>query len=154
LRALREEQTSPKLIAIGGLLGPRNDCYQPEQGLSVEQAHEYHAWQADQLVHGGADYLVAQTLPSVDEALGMAQAMAATGAPYIVSFVINRHGRVLDGSRLLDAVHRIDANTQPCPWAILIQQPSAAGRLADRATNLPDALRLRARTNIGTSRLC
>jgi len=59
LRALREQQTRPELIAIGGLLGPRNDCYLPEEGLSVERAREYHAWQADELVRGGVDYLVA-----------------------------------------------------------------------------------------------
>lgn len=118
--ALREAQANPENIGIGGLLGPRNDCYRPEEGLSVEQAREYHAWQIGQLVRGGVDFLVAQTMPNVDEALGMAQAMGDAGAPYLISFVIDRNGHVLDGCELLDAVHRIDANTEFPPLGYMV----------------------------------
>jgi len=120
MRELRDAQPHAGQIRIGGLLGPRNDCYTPEQGLSVDVARGYHAWQIEQLLQGGVDYLLAETLPNVDEALGIAQAMADTDTPYIISFVIGRDGRVLDGNSLLDAVQVIDANTRRRPLGYMV----------------------------------
>lgn len=117
---LRTAQASADSIYIGGLLGPRNDCYQPEQGLSVVQARDYHAWQIEQLVRAGVDYLLAETLPNVNEALGIAQTLAATEVPYLISFVIGRDGRVMDGTRLGDAVRYIDANTCRRPLGYMV----------------------------------
>lgn len=107
-QTLQQHPHSPA-IKVGGLLGPKNDCYSPEQALSTEQAHAFHQQQAQELSTAGVDFLDAQTLPSVSEALGMAQAMTATGTPSIVSFCINRQGQVLDGHSLEDAIHIIDS---------------------------------------------
>jgi len=43
-----------------------------EQGLSREEAELFHSWQVDQLASAGADYLIAETLPNVEEARGIA----------------------------------------------------------------------------------
>ncbi len=98
-------------VLVGALLGPRNDCYHPQAALSAEEAQEFHSWQADELAEGGAGYLLAQTIPAVSEALGMARAMIATGVPSIISFCINRQGQVLDGCPLAKAIARIDGQT-------------------------------------------
>ena len=45
----------------------------------------------------------------MEEAIGIAKAMAKTDLPYVISFTINREGRVLDGTALIDVVNRIDA---------------------------------------------
>ncbi len=58
------------------------------------------------------DYILAQTMPSIHESLGMARAMASSGVPYIISFCINRTGRVLDGSTLKDAIEYIDSEVR------------------------------------------
>ncbi|MCF6312429.1 MAG: homocysteine S-methyltransferase family protein [Verrucomicrobiales bacterium] len=107
-QAQQQHPASPP-IKVGGLLGPKNDCYSPDQALSAEQAQSFHQQQAQELSAAGVDFLDGQTLPSVSEALGMAQAMTATGTPSIVSFCINRQGQVLDGHSLEDAIRTIDA---------------------------------------------
>jgi homocysteine S-methyltransferase len=61
------------------------------------------------------DFLYAPTFPAVEEALGAAIAMGETGLPYVISFVLERDGRVLDGTPLHTAIERIDATAAPAP---------------------------------------
>ena len=98
-------------IVVGALLGPKNDCYDPQAALAAEEAETFHHWQAHELASAGAEYLLAQTIPAVSEAEGMARAMIATGVPSIVSFCINRSGKVLDGCPLDEAIARVDEAT-------------------------------------------
>jgi S-methylmethionine-dependent homocysteine/selenocysteine methylase len=64
--------------------------------------------------------LLAETLPNVDEAIGIARAMAATNVPYLISFVISRDGRVLDGTPLLDAIRRVDEAVDRKPLGFMV----------------------------------
>ena len=114
LREIRDEADGETAVSLGGILGCKNDCYRPDLALAPEPAREFHAWQARRLAAAQADFLMAVTLPAVDEALGMAMAMADTGLPYIISFVINRNGEVLDRTPLARAVDILD-NALPCP---------------------------------------
>ncbi|UCG30077.1 MAG: homocysteine S-methyltransferase family protein, partial [candidate division WOR-3 bacterium] len=77
-------------IYIGGLIGCRNDCYKPAEAIDMEEAYDFHAWQVQMLAQAEVDFMIAETLPAICEAIGIAQAMAATKYPYIISFVINR----------------------------------------------------------------
>ncbi len=127
MSTLRRKQGPIKSdIKIGGLIGCKNDCYRPEEGLSTEESEEFHSWQIDQLAGAGADFLIAETLPNVHEAIGIAKAMAATGVPYIISFVINREGCVLDGTPLLEAVSVLDEVgwEQPIGFMVNCAHPS------------------------------
>ena len=108
------------VIKVGGMIGPKNDCYQPDEGLSTTDAQKFHTWQIQQLAAGGVDFLIAETLPSVREALGIAKAMEVTDIPYIISFVISRDGCVLDGSSLRDAFDLLDSNTNRPPLGYMI----------------------------------
>lgn len=102
-------------IFIGGLMGCVGDAYAPAEALSVEEAAIFHAHQARALA--GVDFLMGATLPALSEATGMAQAMAETGTPYILSFVLRSKGVLLDGTPLHEAVARIDATVSPRPFA-------------------------------------
>jgi len=102
-------------IKLGGLIGCKNDCYMPEEGLSANESEEFHAWQVEQLVSGGVDFLLAETLPNVDEALGIARAMEKSEIPYFISFVISKDGKVLDGSSLTEAIKLVDNGTTHNP---------------------------------------
>ena len=95
-------------VFVAGLLAPKNDCYDPGVALSAGEAELFHAKQAEELGGKALDCLLAQTIPSVSEAEGMARAMLATGLPSVVSFCINRHGEVLDGTPLGDAIDLLD----------------------------------------------
>jgi S-methylmethionine-dependent homocysteine/selenocysteine methylase len=116
-------------IKIGGIVGCKNDCYKPEEGLSERDSEEFHAWQIDQLVTGEVDFLIAETLPNINEALGIANAFEKTGIPYIISFVISRNGCILDGTSLLDAIHLIDNEVTNIPlgYSVNCAYPSFLG---------------------------
>ncbi len=107
-------------IGIGGLLGCANDCYRPAEGRSPAAAEALHGWQAERLAAAGADFLLAATLPALPEAVGMARALAATGVPYILSFVIDRLGRILDGTPLETAFGTLDNAATPPPLGYMV----------------------------------
>ena len=107
-------------IIIGGLVGCKNDCYDPGEGLSKKGAKAFHIRQINQLAKAGVDFLMGATLPGVPEATGIALAMMETQVPYIISFVINNEGRILDGSSLERAFQDIDAVCSRPPLGYMI----------------------------------
>ncbi len=107
-------------IFIGGLVGCKNDCYKPEELLSRNDSKDFHSWQINRLTDAGVDFLMAATLPAVPEATGIALAMAETEIPYIISFVIDREGRILDGTSLVRAFHEIDDVCRRPPLGYMI----------------------------------
>ncbi|MHC4725321.1 MAG: homocysteine S-methyltransferase family protein [Planctomycetota bacterium] len=121
LKDLRDAQDlGVTTIKIGGLVGCKNDCYKPEEGLSVSEAEIFHSWQIEQLAQAGVDFLIAETLPNIEEAIGIAKTIEKTTTPYIISFVINRSGCVLDGTSLWEAVTSIDAATNQKPLCYMV----------------------------------
>lgn len=121
LKELRGSQKNgQENIKIGGLIGCKNDCYQPQEALSATEAEQFHRWQIEQLKQGGADFIIAETLPNIEEALGIAKAIESSGLPYFISFVISRDGCLLDGTELNTAIKLIDENTQPRPLGFMV----------------------------------
>jgi homocysteine S-methyltransferase len=98
----------------------RGDSYKPAEALAANEAREFHSWQAAKLAEAGVDFLLAATLPALNEATGLALALAETGTPYMVSFVARPEGTLLDGTPLKDAVASIDAAAEPKPLAYLV----------------------------------
>ena len=107
-------------IITGALLAPKNDCYSPQAALGRSESSEFHGWQIDKLAEADAEVIIAQTMPAVSESLGMADRLAVSGKPYIISFVINRSGSVLDGSPLIEAIDRIDQTVASPPTGYMI----------------------------------
>ncbi len=124
VKFIREIQTASGDFAgkvfVGGLMSCKNDCYLPEQGLSRLESQAFHSWQSQHLAAAGVDFLIAQTLPALPEAVGMAQALAATEIPYIISFVINREGLMLDGHTLAEAMATIDGDVEKVPLGYMV----------------------------------
>lgn len=104
-----------KRIFIGGLMGCKGDAYNADEALSSEEALFFHQEQANALANAGVDFLCGTTLPAMTEAIGLAQAMAQTGKPYILSFVIRANGTLLDGNSLHNTISEIDQATSPQP---------------------------------------
>ncbi len=109
-----------KNVKVGGLIGCKNDCYLPKESISAVEAKEFHSWQIKQLSDAGADYLVAATLPEVEEALGIANAMSETDKPYIISFVVGKDGYILDGSDLHESIKYIDRSAKRLPLGYFV----------------------------------
>ncbi len=107
-------------VAICGLMSCRGNAYDPAGALSEIEASEFHNWQAEQLAASGVDFLLAATLPALSEAIGLARALAATGLPYMISFVARPSGTLLDGTPLHVAIEAIDNAVTPPPLAYLV----------------------------------
>ncbi len=107
-------------VVICGLMSCRGDAYNQAEALTAEDAHEFHTWQAAMLAEAGVDFLLAATLPALSEATGLASAMAATGKPYIVSFIVRPEGTLLDGTSLKEAFAAIDDAVSPKPLAYMV----------------------------------
>jgi homocysteine S-methyltransferase len=102
-------------IFIGGQIGPRGDAYTPKEALASVEAERFHSPQLEALAESEVDFLYAATLPALSEAKGIARAMARTGLPYVLSFVIRRDGTLLDGTLLAQAIETIDGTTPKPP---------------------------------------
>lgn len=107
-------------VAICGLMSCRGDAYKPSEAMTSSAAAEFHSWQADALAVAGVDFLMAATLPALSEAIGLARAQAATGLPYIISFVVRPEGTLLDGTPLNEAITSIDTAISPRPLAYMV----------------------------------
>ncbi len=118
-------------VFIAGVVGPYGDAYTPSDCLGHLDGADYHLEQVRALAEAGVDLLYAPTFPAIDEAHGVAIAMATTRLPYAVSFVLDNRGRMLDGTRLRDAIARIDEAVSPAPdwYSISCVHPTVA-RLA------------------------
>lgn len=106
LKELKKESTAD--VYIGGLMGCKGDAYLATEVLSTQEAYEFHSWQARLFSKAGVDFLFAGIMPALTEAIGMAQAMEATGLPYIISFMIRDNGKLIDGTSIHDAILSVD----------------------------------------------
>ena len=97
-------------------------------------AQAFHAYQIEALASSEVDYLQASTLPALSEALGIALVMSKTGLPYTISFVVNKSGCLLDGTKLSEAIFRIDdeISDNPARYAINCVHPTILHQALDR----------------------
>lgn len=100
---------------VGGLMGCKGDAYKATEILSVEEAQEFHSWQANLFKNSGVDFLFAGIMPALTEAIGMAKAIENTGVPYIISFMIRDDGKLIDGTTIHNAILNIDNATVKKP---------------------------------------
>lgn len=120
VRFLREiRQESPIEMYVGGLMGCKGDAYTGEDALSEKDARVFHKWQADLFRAAEADFLYAGIMPALPEAAGMAQAMSETGLPYIISFTIQKDGKLIDGTAISDAIAYIDRSVDVQPMCYM-----------------------------------
>jgi len=111
-------------IHIAGLVGSKHDRTRPNLALSSRESVDFHQWQIEQFENEGVDLLLASSMPALSEAVGIATAMAFTTTPYIISFMINREGRLLDGTSLLEAIDTIDSLGVKKPVGYMINNAS------------------------------
>ena len=139
-------------VFIAGVIGPRCDGYDPRGAPRAAEARDYHAAQADILAGLGVDLLYAPTFASIEELVGVAQAMSATGVPYVVAPVLDAEGTLPDGTRLDAAVARVDTETtspplhymvgcvHPTHFPASVRRERVAGLKANASTLPPDQL--------------
>ena len=107
-------------IFVAGVIGPKADGYAPTEIPSEDEAAVYHEAQAAALASAGVDVLYGETLSTAPESLGIARAMAATACPYAIGPVIDRDGRLPDGTPLEAVIGAIDSAVTPRPLHFFI----------------------------------
>ncbi len=113
LRQIRD--ASDVEMYIGGGMGCKGDAYKATEILQADEAVEFHSWQADMYMRAGVDFLYAVIMPALSESIGMARALERTELPYIVSFMIRKNGRLIDGTAISDAISQIDNSVNRPP---------------------------------------
>lgn len=98
-------------LYIAGLLGPKNDCYSGSEALSAEDSQTFHLWQIEILKKAGVDCIIAQTIPAISEALGIARAAIDSNVDILLSFVIDKQANVLDNTTIAEAIDFVDNRT-------------------------------------------
>jgi homocysteine S-methyltransferase len=111
---LRDEMATTPVV-VSGLIGPRVDGYLPADAMSWSEARDYHAHQVENFAATEIDLVSIRTTASVDEAVGFALAARDAGVPAVVSFTVETDGRLPDGTRLSDAIERVDDATDGSP---------------------------------------
>lgn len=102
-------------ILIGGLLGCKGDAYSGEKNLEIKESYNFHKQQTIQFQKEKIDFLFAGIMPEINETIGMAEALAETNIPYIISFMIRKDGCLIDGTILSEAIKIIDEQVCPKP---------------------------------------
>ena len=108
-----------KKIFIGGSLGCKGDAYSGDSILSIEASYNFHLSQTQKFKGENIDFLFANIMPEINEAIGMAKAMSKTGLPYIISFMIRKNGCLLDGTSISDAIKEIDERLEVKPFCYM-----------------------------------
>ncbi|MFT8352122.1 homocysteine S-methyltransferase family protein [Clostridium saccharoperbutylacetonicum] len=138
VRFLQEikKNTSTNMF-VGGLMGCKGDAYKATEILSIEEAQEFHSWQANLFKNSGVDFLYAGIMPALSEAIGMAKAMESTGLPYIISFMIRNNEKLIDGTTINNAILNIDEATvhKPIGYMTNCIHPAVLGKALSASFN-------------------
>lgn len=127
-------------ILLKGDIGPRGDAYKPSEALDINSAKAFHSPQINSLASSDVDYLQASTLPALSEAIGIALVMSKTELPYVISFVVDDNGRLLDGTMLSEAISRIDneVGNNLTYFSINCVHPSIAQKALDKNPSIKE----------------
>ena len=106
LRGLTSQYHCPAFI--GGIMGCKGDAYTGEGALSIEEAAVFHEWQVNEFEKAKVDYIFEAIMPAVREVIGMSRIIGERKIPYIVSLMIKRHGKIIDGHTIHEAITEID----------------------------------------------
>jgi S-methylmethionine-dependent homocysteine/selenocysteine methylase len=121
-REARAEAGRPGAL-IAGSIAPLEDCYLPTFDTPVDLAYDEHRAQARNLTEGGVDFLMVETMPTIEEAVIALRAALSTGIPATVGFVCEDHAddgapvRLRSGELLAEAARAVERHG---PAAILV----------------------------------
>ncbi len=92
-------------ILVAGDIGPTGEIFQPAGTLTVDEAAEAFAEQAQALADGGADLIWVETLSSIEEARAAFTGARTTGLPIVFTMSIDTNGRTMMGITAADIVN-------------------------------------------------
>jgi S-methylmethionine-dependent homocysteine/selenocysteine methylase len=103
----RREAGRPDVL-IAGSLSPLEHCYHPELAPRGDESYDEHLETVRLLADAGADFLIIETMNTVDEAQAALRAARTSGLDVVVGFCCGRDGRLLSGEPVREAVRTLD----------------------------------------------
>ena len=98
VRFLRKiKETSNIEMYIGGLMGCKGDAYTGAGTLNIEEAHDFHHWQAQLFKLAKADFLYAGIMPVLTEATGWRGPCPIPESPISLVLPSKKTGNLLMG---------------------------------------------------------
>jgi len=95
--ARTEADRAGRIVLVGGSMGPTGEILEPLGPLSLGEARDAFAEQADALARGGADLLWIETMSSVEETEAAIAGARTTGLPVIATLSFDTNGRTMMG---------------------------------------------------------
>ena len=144
LEEIRAEHADhPYPLVISGNIGPRGDGYVPDNAMGLEEAADYHQWQAEVLAETAANMISAFTMNYANEAAGVALAAQRAGVPVVISFTVETDGRLPTGQPLNEAIQFVDEATggYPAYYMLNCAHPSHFDSTLGRAAPWTQRLR-------------
>lgn len=118
---IRNKYNHPKTpIYVGAALGSMYDAYATKIIPTINEALDYHSEQIELFQETNVNFINTVTIPSLPEAIGIALAAEKSGLDYTIGFILNNHGKLLDGTNLDVAIQAIDSATTQKPLGYLI----------------------------------
>ena len=110
----RKESGAKHHVLIAGCITTLEDCYRPDLIPSQKELEKEHAEQVQLLADTPIDFFILETFNSIREMAVAAEAVVATGKPFVASFTANVEGDILNGDTWEEAVkqlrHAIEAD--------------------------------------------
>ena len=96
-----------KEIFVAGSVAPVEDCFSPELSPGEKLAEKDHYEHIKNLKDGGVDFILAETMISIKEALIVLKQARKLKIPIMVSFALNNKGDILNGDNLIEALKQV-----------------------------------------------
>ncbi len=104
-RIAREQVAdSGRDVLVAGSMGPTGEILEPNGPVSIQEASDAFAAQANALKDGGVDILWIETLSSREEIEAAVKGAAPTGLPIVFTISIDTNGRTMMGLTAQDIV--------------------------------------------------
>lgn len=104
---LAKQAKGNRKIIIGGSLAPVEDCFSPQLYPGEKLAEKDHYEHIKNLKQGGVDFILAETMLSIKEALIVLKQAEKVKIPIMVSFALNNNGDILNGDNLIEALKQV-----------------------------------------------
>lgn len=121
MNAIRDTYKNPSApIFVSAALGSMFDAYSAAKIPSISEAREYHLEQLTLFKESDVDVVRALTLPTLNEAIGIALSAQDCNINYTIGFILNKEGTLLDGTPLHTAISKVDAAVETKPLGFMI----------------------------------
>lgn len=95
--------------------GTAKDCYRPDPKFTAGEAADFHGHQAAEARVLDVDAAWFETVNTAAEAVGIALAAKKYKVPCVISFVLNKQGKLLSGESPYEAIRETDAASGKYP---------------------------------------